>query len=135
MVCDDGMTPTVQSGDVIVELRMCGTYGKGDIVIVRSPFSNEAMLRRLIGTEYDVVTTKAGTSAAVPKGRCWVEADNVCEENDSREFGMVPMGLLDALAVSIVWPPNRWRWLLENSPKQVPGKRRESFAGTRVNYI
>lgn len=40
----------------------------------------------------------------VGKGQCWVEGDEKFHSRDSNTFGPIPLGLLDARVVWIVWP-------------------------------
>ena len=42
----------------------------------------------------------------VPKGKIWVEGDNIDpeESKDSREYGTVPIGLLEGVVFCRLWP-------------------------------
>ena len=57
----------------------------------------------------DWVRTRSGHGAMVqvPKGHCWIEGDNTTMSADSNRFGAVPLGLVDARVLCVVWPPNR----------------------------
>ncbi|CAD7955795.1 unnamed protein product [Amoebophrya sp. A25] len=43
----------------------------------------------------------------VPVGHVWVQGDNKAQSNDSRHYGPVPLGLIDARVVMKLWPPSR----------------------------
>jgi len=47
----------------------------------------------------------------IPKGHCWVEGDNAHLSRDSRDFGPVPLGLINGVVVGIIWPPSRMSFL------------------------
>ncbi len=72
----------------------------------------------------------------VPKGHCWVEGDNHSKSMDrslkllliyiyviiietlfdSNIFGPVALGLISAISLYIIWPPNRWKKLEISMP-------------------
>mmetsp|Transcript_97063 Transcript_97063/g.270078 ORF Transcript_97063/g.270078 Transcript_97063/m.270078 type:complete len:158 (-) Transcript_97063:96-569(-) len=86
-------------------------FQKGDIVVLRDPGTNGRIVRRLVAREHEIVVRSDGGYCLVPAGHCWVEGDNSRFSADSRSFGPVPMGLLDALVISVVWPFWRARCL------------------------
>ena len=47
-----------------------------------------------------------GKSVEVPKGKIWVEGDNVVpgESKDSRTYGTVPIGLMEGVVFCRLWP-------------------------------
>merc|ERR1712050_756328 len=77
--------------------------------------SNKRIVKRLVARENEFVSKGDGSFLYVPPGHCWVEGDNAELSVDSRSFGPVPMGLLDALAISVVWPFWRSRYFDELS--------------------
>ncbi|CAG2182282.1 unnamed protein product, partial [Oppiella nova] len=79
------------------------------IVSPREP--NQLIIKRVVALEGDTVVTRLRykhRSVVVPKGHCWVEGDNADKSMDSNTFGCVPLGLISAICLYIVWPPKRW---------------------------
>eukprot|EP00928_Gymnodinium_smaydae_P015188 TRINITY_DN15569_c0_g3_i1.p2 TRINITY_DN15569_c0_g3~~TRINITY_DN15569_c0_g3_i1.p2 ORF type:complete len:180 (-),score=32.50 TRINITY_DN15569_c0_g3_i1:106-645(-) len=118
--CVDGrsMSPTLNPQDHFVDrwfrdyvlVHKNAEFRNGDVVVLRDPITNSMIAKRLIAKEGEVVEVD-GKRATVPDGHCWVEGDNPEKSVDSRNFGPVPIGLLDALVLSVVWPFWRSRWL------------------------
>ncbi|CAH0713510.1 unnamed protein product, partial [Brenthis ino] len=75
-------------------------------------FSHDAL-------EGDVVSTLGYKNqyVKVPEGHCWVEGDHTGHTLDSNTFGPVSVGLINAKAVCIVWPPERWQSLEAKLPE------------------
>eukprot|EP00938_MAST-03A_sp_MAST-3A-sp1_P001336 g1336.t1 len=85
---------------------------RGDVVVLRSPVNSKTMLvKRVIALPGDRVRTSYGKGpyVSVPEGRCWIEGDNSRNSNDSNNFGAIPLGLIDARAVCVLWPPTNWK--------------------------
>ena len=73
-------------------------------------------VKRLMATEGElIVVPRPGDFSricVIPKGHVWVQGDNEeDDEDDSRDYGPVPMALIDGKALAVVWPPERARWL------------------------
>ena len=82
---------------------------RGDIVCFISPKNPERVLiKRVIGLENDVVSTKGYTTkfVRIPEGHCWVEGDNKGHTIDSNCFGPISLNLITAKATRIIWPPS-----------------------------
>ncbi|MGP3969599.1 nickel-type superoxide dismutase maturation protease [Streptomyces sp. 6N223] len=83
-VFNPSMVPTLRPGD-----RMVVLYGArvrpGDVVVVRHPFQHDLLIVKRAAERRD--------------GGWWVRGDNPYVPNDSREFGVVPDGLVVARAV------------------------------------
>ncbi|CAK0822904.1 unnamed protein product [Prorocentrum cordatum] len=119
--CVEGrsMSPTLNPQDTLLNrcFRDCvlvhrnAEFRKGDLVVLKDPGTNCHIVKRLVAQEHEFLAQRDGTLAAVPAGHVWVEGDNADMSVDSRTFGPVPMGLLDALRVSVVWPFWRARWI------------------------
>ncbi|KAJ4827716.1 hypothetical protein Tsubulata_018038 [Turnera subulata] len=103
------MLPTMNiTGDVVLCEKISprlGKVGPGDIVLVRSPENpKKCLVKRVMGVEGDRVTYVADPknddnryeTAVVPKGHIWIQGDNIYASRDSRQFGAVPYGLLQA---------------------------------------
>jgi len=92
----------------------CGRLQRGDIVITRNPTCpQESVCKRIRGLPGDKIAV-AGTSDsltdredAVPNGYVWIEGDNKSSSVDSRDYGPIPMGLLQGKVVLCVYP--NWR--------------------------
>mmetsp|Transcript_104653 Transcript_104653/g.296155 ORF Transcript_104653/g.296155 Transcript_104653/m.296155 type:complete len:170 (-) Transcript_104653:78-587(-) len=132
--CVEGrsMSPTLNPQDSILDrcfrdrvlVYKNAVYQNGDVVILRDPGTNSRIVKRLVASENEFVPTSDGGVTFVPSGHCWVEGDNSQLSVDSRSFGAVPMGLLEALAFSVVWPFWRWRVLVEDEGES---KARQAF--------
>eukprot|EP00929_Paragymnodinium_shiwhaense_P007568 TRINITY_DN111483_c0_g1_i1.p1 TRINITY_DN111483_c0_g1~~TRINITY_DN111483_c0_g1_i1.p1 ORF type:complete len:193 (-),score=7.03 TRINITY_DN111483_c0_g1_i1:70-591(-) len=107
------MMPTIHGGK-----ECCGS----DIIIGMRP-SRFLPLRPRVG-EVVVLVDRVGrmvkrlTSIAIEDGFperawCWVEGDNLKLSEDSRLFGWTPSHRIEAVAIMIIWPPWRARWLIE----------------------
>ncbi|KAF3449901.1 hypothetical protein FNV43_RR05980 [Rhamnella rubrinervis] len=106
------MLPTLSlTGDLLLAERISTRFDmvrRGDIVLVRSPeVPRKVVTKRLIGMEGDSVSyvvdpqnSDRCETIVVPKGHVWVEGDNVYVSNDSRKFGPVPYGLIEA---KVLW--------------------------------
>jgi inner membrane protease subunit 1 len=76
---------------------------RGDLVTFRSP-SNPLTLvcKRIIGLPGDVVNVDpidlemSKQHCLVPEGHVWVQGDNATASIDSRTYGPLPMGLIQA---------------------------------------
>ncbi|KDN45315.1 LexA/Signal peptidase [Tilletiaria anomala UBC 951] len=91
---------------------------EGDVVILHSP--QYSLAPALLPSNVDI-----RTRIRVPPGHAWVEGDASAEEgahlgegkgkgrsighsDDSREFGLVPLGLVKSRVELILWPPSRF---------------------------
>lgn len=43
----------------------------------------------------------------VPAGHVWLAGDNPAQSHDSRQFGPVPIAMVESRVVAIAWPPAR----------------------------
>lgn len=92
---------------------------RGDVISLVSPKDpNQKIIKRVVGLEGDVVSTLGYKNqyVRVPEGHCWVEGDHTGHTLDSNTFGPVSLGLVNAKAVYIVWPPSRWQTLENKLP-------------------
>ncbi|KAJ5587440.1 uncharacterized protein N7459_003205 [Penicillium hispanicum] len=69
----------------------------GDFVCRDQPFSTEA------GKVPDMIQ--------VPEGHAFLVGDNLPWSRDSRNYGPVPLGLINGKIVARVWPPSRMEWV------------------------
>ncbi|CAD7933956.1 unnamed protein product [Amoebophrya sp. A25] len=60
-----------------------------------------------------------GVLPHVPVGRAWLLGDNAAASRDSRQYGAVPLPLIQGVAVLRVWPPWRQQWLLDEEGNTV----------------
>ncbi|XP_041971635.1 mitochondrial inner membrane protease subunit 2 [Aricia agestis] len=96
------------------------TVKRGDIISLVSPKDpNQKIIKRVVGLEGDVVSTLGYKNqyVKVPEGHCWVEGDHTGHTLDSNTFGPVSLGLINARAIYIVWPPERWQSLEAKLPE------------------
>lgn len=96
---------------------------RGDVISLVSPKDpNQKIIKRVVALQGDVVSTIGYKNqyVKIPEGHCWVEGDHTGHTLDSNTFGPISLGLINARAVCIVWPPSRW----QNLDAQLPDKRR-----------
>lgn len=92
---------------------------RGDVISVVSPKDpHQKIIKRVVGLQGDIVSTLGYKNqyVKVPEGHCWIEGDHTGHTLDSNTFGPVSLGLVNAKAVAIVWPPNRWQALEAKIP-------------------
>ncbi|MFH4982705.1 hypothetical protein AB6A40_009414 [Gnathostoma spinigerum] len=118
VVCSGpSMTPTIIDGDIVIAERMSvamGNLRRGDIVCCFSPQNPRQLLcKRLTKMEHDEVSYDSDWAMIrrIPKGHIFLEGDNTFLSTDSREFGPLPMGLVQIRIVMRIWPLSRAGWL------------------------
>ncbi|XAR68827.1 Signal peptidase I [Bertholletia excelsa] len=84
-------------------------FSCGDVIIFCSPNDHKVkFIKRITGLPGDWITIPyAHDVLKVPEGYCWVEGDNSAHSLDSRQFGPVPLGLVQGRVTHIIWPPTR----------------------------
>jgi signal peptidase I len=121
------MTPTLQVGDHIVVTPYHGaTPDRGDVVVFRSPSSNDLLVKRIVAVPGDLVESHAGrlfvgghaaaepyvaapattgivASQVVPAGCFFVLGDNRANSFDSRQWGVLPGEFLIGRARLVLW--------------------------------
>uniref|UniRef100_T1JHL3 Mitochondrial inner membrane protease subunit 2 n=1 Tax=Strigamia maritima TaxID=126957 RepID=T1JHL3_STRMM len=93
---------------------------RGDVVSLFSPKDpDQKIIKRIIGLEGDTVKTLGYKDkfVRIPEGHCWVEGDHHGHSMDSNSFGPVAIGMVNAKASYIVWPPQRWQRLHRHLPE------------------
>ncbi|KAJ8084227.1 hypothetical protein PM082_002994 [Marasmius tenuissimus] len=114
------MLPTLANeGEIVIEDRL--TYrlwpeslARGDLLILKSPIdANRLICKRLLGLPGDTICVDPTGEKAlstehvtIPKGHVWISGDNAAYSRDSREYGPVPMALIQAKLHARVWPPS-----------------------------
>lgn len=81
----------------------------GDFVSVLSPPRGDEDLEK-DGDEGDWANVKERV-IQVPEGHCWLAGDNLEWSRDSRLFGPLPLGLVKAKVLAVVWPWESMKWL------------------------
>ncbi|KAL1986505.1 hypothetical protein VTN96DRAFT_6264 [Rasamsonia emersonii] len=69
----------------------------GDFVCKDPPFSTE------VGEEGEMIQ--------VPEGHVFLAGDNLPWSRDSRNYGPVPLGLVNGKIIARVWPPSKIQWV------------------------
>ena len=90
------------------------SFKRGEVVSLASPSNpDQKIIKRIIALEGDVIRTLSYKNRylKIPEGHCWVEGDHHGQSLDSNYFGPVALGLINAKASHIVWPPHRWQRL------------------------
>ncbi|KAB8234593.1 IMP1 inner mitochondrial membrane peptidase-like [Aspergillus alliaceus] len=119
------MYPTFSPrGDYLLISRV-HKYGRGievgDVVRFYHPtFLGVNGAKRVVGMPGDFVcrdlpfSTEVGKSQEmiqVPEGHVYVAGDNLPWSRDSRNYGPIPMGLINGKIVARVWPPSKMQWV------------------------
>ena len=110
------MLPTLaEQGEIVIE--DCLTHrlnpngvSRGDLVTLRSPLEPSRIIcKRVIGLPGDIICVDpTGVKAPstehvmIPKGHVWISGDNAAFSRDSRDYGPVPMSLIQARLVARV---------------------------------
>ncbi|KAL4779487.1 peptidase S24/S26A/S26B/S26C [Aspergillus varians] len=128
------MYPTFSPrGDYLLVSKM-HKYGRGvevgDVVRFYHPsFLGVNGAKRVIGLPGDFVcrdealSREAGGSGEmirVPEGHVYLGGDNLPWSRDSRNYGPLPMGLINGKIIARIWPLSKAQWV-ENTLKPVEG--------------
>lgn len=129
------MRPTLQDGEYVLVNRLTyrfDTPQRGDIIVFRSPVSDQDLIKRVIGLPGDRVQIYNGMVsvngqelnepyiAAAPayngewnviEGELFVLGDNRNDSSDSHAWGLLPLDNVIGKAVLIYWPPPEWNFL------------------------
>ncbi|KAJ5697530.1 Peptidase S26A signal peptidase I [Penicillium malachiteum] len=119
------MYPTFNPrGDWLLISRM-HRHGKGievgDVVRFNHPsFVGVHGAKRVIGLPGDFVCRDQAYSTGVgeqpdmiqvPEGHAFVVGDNLPWSRDSRNFGPLPLGLINGKIIARIWPPSKMEWV------------------------
>jgi len=117
----------------------------GDIVVFVSPKDeNDAVIKRVIATEHQIIQTRkkgseswrsGGDVVVIPAGHCWVEGDNQKTSVDSRKYGPVSYGLIFGKVNWVIYPFHRIRKLTFTSHGQSESTQVIGSEGVPRNYI
>lgn len=126
------LNPENDTGQDIVLLsrlrRRSFDYKRGDVVVITSPRDpTSMMIKRIIGLAGDTVRSQSrypgDRLVLIPPGHCWIEGDHSSCSLDSNVHGPVPIGLVAAKAVAVIWPIRRAKVLKAEYPQdRVIGK-------------
>jgi signal peptidase I len=129
------MEPALADGDTAVLSKWCrwaGTWGRGDVVALRSPADGSLLVKRVVATAGQRVGLRDGRLAVnghvappdaaseaidsvyfgpvrVPAGAVFVMGDNRGRSVDSRKFGPVDEDDVVGCVVAVAWPPGHAR--------------------------
>ncbi|KAL4930868.1 putative mitochondrial inner membrane protease subunit 1 [Aspergillus undulatus] len=103
----------IEVGDVVRfwHPSFVGVYGAKRVLGMPGDF---VCRDQALGTE----AGRTGEMIRVPEGHVYVGGDNLPWSRDSRNYGPLPMGLINGKVVARVWPPSRMQWV-ENPLKPV----------------
>ena len=76
----------------------------GDVVVLQHPHRTGTVCKRVVGLPGDTVLRPRQGLLVIPNGHVWVEGDNPANSSDSRNYGTVPMALIQGRVVGRVWP-------------------------------
>ena len=76
----------------------------GDVVVAKSPTdSTQTVCKRVIALEGQ----RTPSGKLVPPGRVWLEGDNKSNSTDSRDYGAIPLALIEGRVICRIWPPSK----------------------------
>lgn len=111
------MSPLIkEDGNIVlvdkITPRFTG-YKKGDVIVAAAPTDGHLVLKRLCGMPGEsVAVDRLGKRyITVPQGQAWLLGDNRPASLDSRNYGPVPMALLQGRVAAVLWPPSDFRLL------------------------
>ena len=111
------MAPVIrEDGNIVVvdklSPRFTG-YKKGDIVVAAAPTDGHLVLKRICGLQGESVSAdRLGKRyIVVPPGQAWLLGDNRAASLDSRNYGPVPVALIQGRVAAVVWPPSDFKVL------------------------
>ncbi|KAK9474820.1 peptidase S24/S26A/S26B/S26C [Dipodascopsis tothii] len=108
------MLPTIFYKDDYIVIDKRSRLGRnisvGDCVVVHKPTApSTSVCKRVSGMPGDVVLRRPDESlddfVKVPEGHCWITGDNLRSSADSREYGAVPLALVQGRVVASYMPP------------------------------
>lgn len=135
---EDGpsMQPNLYRGDRVLTEKVSYRFAppeRGDVVIVRRPAPEEALIKRVMALPGEVVEVRQGHvwvdgepiwepwvtyfggpdygPARVPANHVFVLGDNRPSSRDSRAIGPVPLSAVRAHALFVYWPLSHARWV------------------------
>lgn len=99
-----------RDGHVIVYDRfMHRIFGiqKNNVVVCRKPGApSEIVCKRI-----KLLENEFRGELQIPKGHCWLEGDNSQASYDSRNYGPVPVELIEGTLRAKIWPLMDFNWL------------------------
>uniref|UniRef100_A0A7E4ZTP3 Mitochondrial inner membrane protease subunit 2 n=1 Tax=Panagrellus redivivus TaxID=6233 RepID=A0A7E4ZTP3_PANRE len=115
-VIGPSMEPTLHGNDArwwhndIVWLSKWYSKPKpGDVFTYISPSDPTARhIKRIARCSGEPVKLKSGVKIILAKGEYWMLSDNAEVGHDSRTYGPVNVGLFQAKAKFVLWPPSRF---------------------------
>jgi signal peptidase I len=117
------MSPLIrEDGNVVlvdkITPRFTG-WKKGDIVVAAVPTDGHLVLKRICGMPGEAVPVDrlGKRTITVPQGSTWLLGDNRGASLDSRNYGPVPMALIQGRVAAVVWPPSDFRFLERSTPE------------------
>lgn len=105
------------------------SYSLGRVYTLRSPDDPDRVVaRRLMHKAGDWVKSAKGRKQPmhmVPKGFGWVEMDREAQTaKDSKDYGSVPLALLEGNGLFVCWPPSRFGVIAARAPSEKAARRR-----------
>ena len=112
------MLPAIDERDNLVMLdcfttRFLRKPMKNEVIMAENPFKpGYTIVKRVLYLEGEMAEFWSHRDSKlvkveIPPGHVWVEGDNKENSKDSREFGPLPLALVDGIVRYRVWPPDK----------------------------
>jgi len=93
------------------------TFRRGQVLQCTNPYyslvaldmaKSYSVIKRITGLPGDLVTEPNGRTVSVPDGHIWLEGDNMDVSRDSREYGPLPLNLVQGIVRFRITPRPRF---------------------------
>lgn len=111
------MSPLIrEDGNIVLVDRFTHRFtgwSKGDVVVAAVPTDGHLVMKRICGMPGESVPVDrlGKRHITVPPGSTWLLGDNRSASLDSRNYGPVPMALLQGRVTAVVWPPSDFKMI------------------------
>ena len=103
------LNPNTDTENDVCLLWKTNAVNVGDLVMFSHPFLNIPVVKRVTASEGEYIHFR-DRYTRIPEGHIWVEAEETFRGQDSKRFGPVARGLVQAKIVAIIWPLSRFRF-------------------------
>ena len=86
-------------------------------IVTAAPGAGTAVCKRVAQLDAPACDgTQGWTATKEHEASAWLLGDNAPRSQDSRAYGAVPLSAIRGVALAVVWPPQKCRWLEAEAP-------------------